>query len=78
MRAWEQNSYGDASVVRLAQVTEPVVRAGEVLIAPVAVGVNSGDVRIMEKDLTRSSTSRVTARCGIFARASVREARQHS
>ncbi|MBV0893847.1 NAD(P)-dependent alcohol dehydrogenase [Microbacterium sp. NC79] len=47
MRAWIQDTYGDASVLRLAEVPEPVVRDDEVLVAPVAVGVNNGDARIM-------------------------------
>lgn len=47
MRAWVQDEYGDASVLRLATVAEPSVRRGEVLIAPVAVGVNNGDTRVM-------------------------------
>ena len=48
MRAWQQDEYGDASVVRLMEVPEPAVRANEVLIAPAAVGVNNGDTRIMQ------------------------------
>ena len=47
MWAWIQDSYGDASVLRCVEVAEPVARAAEVLVTPVAVGVNNGDTRVM-------------------------------
>lgn len=47
MRAWIQNTYGDASVLTLADIPQPHAKPTEVLIAPVAVGVNNGDTRVM-------------------------------
>lgn len=47
MRAWTQDTYGNASVLTLAEVAPPQPKADEVLIAPVAVGVNNGDTRVM-------------------------------
>lgn len=46
MRAAVVTGYGPPDVVRVADVPDPVPRAGEVLVRVVATTVNSGDARI--------------------------------
>ncbi|MBW0117868.1 NAD(P)-dependent alcohol dehydrogenase [Pseudonocardia abyssalis] len=46
MRAAVVSEYGPPDVVRVADVPDPVPRAGEVLVRVVATTVNSGDARI--------------------------------
>lgn len=47
MRAWVQEEYGSAEVMRLAEVPEPVPGSGEVLVRTAAVSVNAADWHLM-------------------------------
>lgn len=46
-RAWQQSRYGDSSVLELVRIEHPRARRGEVVVAPRAVSVNSGDVHLL-------------------------------
>lgn len=47
MTAWRQERYGDADVVTLQPVPTPAPGRGQVLVRPLAVGLNSGDIHVM-------------------------------
>lgn len=47
MRAWVQEEYGSAEVMRLAEVPEPVPGSGEVLVRTAAASVNAADWHLM-------------------------------
>jgi NADPH:quinone reductase-like Zn-dependent oxidoreductase len=47
MRAWVQDEYGDAGVMRLAEVPDPVPGPGEVLVRVAAASVNAADWHLM-------------------------------
>lgn len=47
MRAWVQDEYGDAGVMRLAEVPDPVPGPGEVLVRVAAAAVNAADWHLM-------------------------------
>lgn len=47
MRAWVQDEYGSAEVMRLAEVPDPVPGPGEVLVRVAAASVNAADWHLM-------------------------------
>ena len=47
MRAWVQDEYGSAEVMRLAELPEPVPGPGEVLVRVAAASVNAADWHLM-------------------------------
>ena len=47
MRAWVQDEYGSAEVLRLAEVEDPVPGPGEVLVRVAAASVNAADWHLM-------------------------------
>jgi NADPH:quinone reductase-like Zn-dependent oxidoreductase len=50
MKAIVQNDYGSASVLKLAEVAQPVMKANQVLVRVKAVSINAGDMFAMRGD----------------------------
>lgn len=60
MRAWVQDVYGSAEVMRLAEVPDPVPGAGEVLVRVAAVSVNAADWHLMRGEPRVARLDRTT------------------
>lgn len=60
MRAWVQDVYGSAEVMRLAEVPDPVPGAGKVLVRVAAVSVNAADWHLMRGEPRVARLDRTT------------------